>query len=552
MADDAVLAVVQLRAVGWSFRRKETPGLQPAPVGARLTLERDAESAFMRSGSLDVPARADLRALSADPHDKNAVKVLHNGASIGFLDRLSAADAAPLLFDNRAAVNSLRLDARCIAFSDKTGHEFTLKISEEPGDGMPEALFEPLATFARRRAPPSAQLRGQPGADGWVRKARGIDAREWGKANKPSSFKADEVAWLYAAGPGREPNGDRVGKWQLFVSQAAHDDLWLEVLVALCLGRLGCAAKTAPCGGDQRSAVIIVYTADWEDRQDVLRVALELFKITKPKVLCYKTDAHTNADKYAADCPTSLYKIKPGETQLTVDEAVLSEARALVGGGGGGAQQQQAPRVQPFTGTGRTLGSAPAAAAAADVISLLSDSDDDAPAPPPAKAAKTAAGATASSPPKSPAAKAAAPAATRTASAQNAATAITPWLRPGSDIAAFGEPDAAAIGIELMGTWAGVPPSAVARWLVQGASASERVMAARSCSSELRMRDVSARMPTGDAYATARYSKVDQKETAQPSPGKAAPLKQEPKQEGGANATLAALHAERAARQRGA
>ena len=47
MADDAVLAVVQLRAVGWSFRRKETPGLQPAPVGARLTLERDAESAFM-------------------------------------------------------------------------------------------------------------------------------------------------------------------------------------------------------------------------------------------------------------------------------------------------------------------------------------------------------------------------------------------------------------------------------------------------------------------------------------------------------------------------
>lgn len=531
MADDAVLAVVQLRAVGWSFRRKEMPELQPAPVGARLTLERDA----------------------ANVHDKNAVKVLHNGASVGFLERLTAQEAAPLLFDDRAAVNSLRLEARCTAFSEKTGHECELTISEQSGVAVPEALFEALATFARRFAPPLAQLRGRPDAEGWVRKARGIDAREWGKANKPSTFRADEIAWLYASGLGREPKSEsRVGKWQLFVSPAAHDDLWLEVLVALCQGRLGCAAKTAPPDG--KSAVIIVYTADWEDRSDVLRVALELFKITKPKVLCYKTDAHTLADKYAGDGPTSLYKIKPGETQLTVDEAVLSEARALVGGAGRGAQQQQAPRVQPFTGTGRTLGSAPAAAAAAEVISLLSDSDDDAPpAPPPAKAAKKAAGATAS-PPKAPAAKATAPEEKRTASAQKAATAIAPWLRPGSDIAAFGEPDAAAIGIELMGTWAGVPPSAVARWLVQGASASERVMAARSCSSELRMHDAAARMPTGDAYATARYSKVDQNETALPSPGKAAPLKQEVKQEsgGGANATLAALHAERAARQRGA
>ena len=528
MAEAAVLAVAQLRVVGWSFRKKDTPGLQPAPSGARLTLERDP----------------------ANEYDKCAIRVLHNGVSIGFLERTAAAEAAPCLFDSRAAANSLRLEARCVSFNDKYGHELSLEVHEVPGVGVPEELYNAVSDFAGRYAPPSAQLRGQSGANGWVRKPSGVDGRAWGIANRPSTFAAGSVAWLYASAPGQNAFGPRIGKWQLFVSLGMHDEVWQNVLIALCEGRLGCAAKTAPPDAGQRTAVVIVYTRDWEDRSDVLRVARELLNniVPKTKVLCYKTDAHTIAGVYAEDGPTSLYKIKPGETQLTVDEKVLAQARELVAqdtGGGGSGVPQQAPQMQAFTGTGRTLGGG-AAGAAPEVVSLLSDSDDDAPAPQPLrKAAKPAADTTAA-------------AASRTAAAQKAAAAVKPWLRPDSDAAdVAAAADAGTLGIRLLGTWAGVPPSAVARWLVEGASPGERVMTARECSSELRMRDAAARMPTGDAYAGARFSKVDQTETAPPSP---AP---KPKQESVAaqpqsaaapstNALLAGLHAERAARQRGA
>ena len=527
-----MLAVAQLRVVGWSFRKKDTPGLQPAPTGARLTLERDA----------------------ANEHDKCAIKVLHNGVSIGFLERVAAAEAAPCLFDSRAAANSLRLEARCVSFNDKYGHELRLEVHEVPGVGVPEELYNAVSDFAGRYAPPSAQLRGQPGANGWVRKPSGVDGRAWGIANRPSTFAAGSVAWLYASAPGQNAFGPRIGKWQLFVSLGMHDEAWQNVLIALCEGRLGCAAKTAPPDAGQRSSVVIVYTRDWEDRNDVLRVALELLRniVPKSKVLCYKTDAHTIAGVYADDAPTSLYKIKPGETQLTVDEKVLAQARELVaqdaagGGGGGGAEQQQAPKVQAFTGTGRTLGGGGGGGgrAAPEVVSLLSDSDDDAPAAqPPRKAAKTEADKTAAD-------------ASRTAAAQKAATAVKPWLRPDSDTAGVAAADAGTLGIQILGTWAGVPPSAVARWLVEGASPSERVMTARACSNELRMRDAAALMPTGDAYAGARCTKIVQTETAPPSP---AP---KPKQEcvspppqsaaAGTNAMLAGLNAERMARQRGA
>ena len=531
MAEDAVLAVAQLRVVGWQFRKKDVPGLQPAPAGALLTLERDA----------------------ANVHDKNAIRVLHNGVAIGFVERLAAAEAAPCLFDSRAAATALRLQARCVSFSDKYGHELRLEVHAAAGADVPEALYNAVSEFAGRFAPPSAQLRGQPGANGWVRKPSGVDARAWAIANRPSTFAPGSVAWLYASAPSQNACGPRVGKWQLFVSPGVHDEVWQSVLVALCEGRLGCAAKTAPPDADQRSAVVIVYTRDWEDRGDVLRVALELLRNIAPKTktLCYKTDAHTIAGVYADDGPTSLFKIKPGETQLTVDEKVLAQARELVAqdaGGGGSGVPQQAPQLQAFTGTGRTLGSGGGGggAAAPEVVSLLSDSDDDAPAAQPLrKAAKTAADTTAA-------------AASRTAAAQKAAAAVKPWLRPDSDAAdVAAAADAGTLGIRLLGTWAGVPPSAVARWLVEGASPGERVMTARECSSELRMRDAAARMPTGDAYAGARFSKVDQTETAPPSP---AP---KPKQESVAaqpqsaaapstNALLAGLHAERAARQRGA
>ena len=84
--------------------------------------------------------------------------MLHNGVSIGFLERVAAAEAAPCLFDSRAAANALRLEARCVSFNDKYGHELRLEVHEVPGMGVPEELYNAVSEFAGRFAPPSAQL----------------------------------------------------------------------------------------------------------------------------------------------------------------------------------------------------------------------------------------------------------------------------------------------------------------------------------------------------------------------------------------------------------
>jgi hypothetical protein len=180
--------------------------------------------------------------------------------------------------------------------------------------------------------------------------------------------------------------------------------MWLSVLDALSDGRLGCSAKTTPPSADERNSVIIVYTRYWEDREDVLRVALELFKLmpTWSKVLCYKTDVHTRAGVYAKDGPTSLYKITHSETQLTVDEGVLAQARAMVDdedqGAAGGAEQQEVrgtwrARDESAPAASPPGAAPPVAATAVKVICLISDSDGDGDDPvalsPPAKAAKT-------------------------------------------------------------------------------------------------------------------------------------------------------------------
>ena len=103
----APLVVAKLRVVGWSYRLKDDPGLQPVAKGAPLTLERDR----------------------ANEYDKNAVRVVHAGHAIGFLERGVASVAASLLFDG-AHASGLRLEATCEGMdSAQKHHDLLLRVS---------------------------------------------------------------------------------------------------------------------------------------------------------------------------------------------------------------------------------------------------------------------------------------------------------------------------------------------------------------------------------------------------------------------------------------
>jgi hypothetical protein len=121
--------------------------------------------------------------------------------------------------------------------------------------------------------------------------------------------------WLYVSAPGRENlvyDPDTWGKWLVFVHADENTHLlWEAVESAVLSGKLGPAAEIPedyPCAG--RSVPIVVYTADWRDREDVHRVLLELRRLGFGGRLTYKTDAATLAGKYGTGAST--YVSAPG------------------------------------------------------------------------------------------------------------------------------------------------------------------------------------------------------------------------------------------------
>ncbi|ORY67087.1 uncharacterized protein BCR38DRAFT_455952 [Pseudomassariella vexata] len=91
----------------------------------------------------------------------------------------------------------------------------------------------------------------------------------------------------------------RCGKWMLFCSVHAVNEVWGVIAKATAKNELGIGAKVATRSDvDQRTErLICVYTADFGDIEDVKRVALRLKQLglvqPRGKSLYYKPDAYT-------------------------------------------------------------------------------------------------------------------------------------------------------------------------------------------------------------------------------------------------------------------
>lgn len=89
----------------------------------------------------------------------------------------------------------------------------------------------------------------------------------------------------------------------MFVDVDDVDEVWDKIRMAVEGGRLGSSAKVAtakpnPLNPNPRKRVICVYTYDWTDRADVMRIREELRKLGITNKIPYKADIDTLEGKY--------------------------------------------------------------------------------------------------------------------------------------------------------------------------------------------------------------------------------------------------------------
>lgn len=120
--------------------------------------------------------------------------------------------------------------------------------------------------------------------------------------------RTTETYWIIADDPTAgdvEPYGEQAGKWLIFCGAAEVDTLWKKIRDATTSGGLGVSAKVStarpnPDSRDERK-VIYVYTRDWSDEADVMRVREGLRALGVEQRIGYKRNIETFAGEYAEE-----------------------------------------------------------------------------------------------------------------------------------------------------------------------------------------------------------------------------------------------------------
>jgi hypothetical protein len=123
----------------------------------------------------------------------------------------------------------------------------------------------------------------------------------------PSELKPSEVIDAYWLGAEcktsdfKKPT-ERAGKWLVYLSIAWINEYWAKVKKATEEGKLGYSAKVSTARpnplASSKARVIVVYTYDWKDEEDVFRVREALRRLGIVRKISYKTNADTLAGKY--------------------------------------------------------------------------------------------------------------------------------------------------------------------------------------------------------------------------------------------------------------
>ncbi len=118
--------------------------------------------------------------------------------------------------------------------------------------------------------------------------------------------KTTQMYWIVLDAPGSAPEAiedENAGKWLIFQEPDIVDASWKKVRDATVSQELGISAKvsTAKPNPDSRDnrKVIYVYTKDWADESDVMRVREKLRELGFVDRIGYKRNIETFAGEYA-------------------------------------------------------------------------------------------------------------------------------------------------------------------------------------------------------------------------------------------------------------
>jgi hypothetical protein len=118
--------------------------------------------------------------------------------------------------------------------------------------------------------------------------------------------KTTKMYWIVQDAPDVSPDAiedELAGKWLIFLPPDKVDEAWIKVRNATSANELGISAKvsTAKPNPDSRDSmkVIYVYTADWRDELDVMRVRNRLRELGFTDRLGYKRNIETFRGEYS-------------------------------------------------------------------------------------------------------------------------------------------------------------------------------------------------------------------------------------------------------------
>lgn len=154
--------------------------------------------------------------------------------------------------------------------------------------------------------------------NGCIFQCSDISCEEFARCNLPSTWDANRVAWIYLTNfhhTSDKCDTSYNGKWMWFRPPKSMDNDFLKVAMALQEFSLGKSVKVRPFGNSNETHTIpiIVYTEDFRDRDDVLRVGLALRSIGARGTISYKPDVFTLSEDgiYGTNkIPKSIYSLK--------------------------------------------------------------------------------------------------------------------------------------------------------------------------------------------------------------------------------------------------
>ena len=118
--------------------------------------------------------------------------------------------------------------------------------------------------------------------------------------------RTTRMYWIVQDAPGVQPDAiedELAGKWLIFLPLERVDEAWIKVRDATCRNELGISAKvsTAKPNPDSRDSmkVIYVYTPDWRDEADVMRVRERLRELGFVDRIGYKRNIETFRGEYS-------------------------------------------------------------------------------------------------------------------------------------------------------------------------------------------------------------------------------------------------------------